>query len=251
MNNLLQFDTYGWQNTVISVWSVKQSIESTWDIHRGITSRVDTVLEKWENHLSEEQYAVLAHEHKEMIQQWATSEEIVIWTQEKLFIPSWGPWKMHGKRQVLPTPKTEWEISRFQKFIEAIGIEYTSANWPSKGQPQYFLLDGFLQNQWLGNTNMVKIDKRLVKMNNACKQMWGDIGAQSRYILSQIGLDIHDDWKNLNIWYRSARYATLYDTGLWASGSLIGKMVTIIWINSGLSDFYENTASTGRLCFLK
>ena len=102
-------------------------------------------------------YVALAREHTEMLKNGKTSEEIALWTGDKLDIAAWKEGKFYGKRGALPTPETAEEMARFQKFIEALGvtyahdkgIEYAHANGPAKGEPQYFLLDGFIQNAWL------------------------------------------------------------------------------------------------------
>jgi len=69
-------------------------------------------------------YVALAREHTEMLENGKTSEEIAIWTGDKLHIAAWKEEKFYGKRGALPTPETTEEIARFQKFVEAIGMTY-------------------------------------------------------------------------------------------------------------------------------
>lgn len=159
---------------------------------------------------NEPNYSYLAKVHAELIEAGKTSEEIARWTGEALGITAWKEGRFYGKRGALSTPDTAEERIRFQKFIEALGVSYDAekgmkyihANGPSKTQPQYFLLDGFVQNAWLGRDNMLKRDKKLSKMNNTLVHM-KDIKVRAQYVYDKIGHDVGEDWSQCNIGYRT------------------------------------------------
>ena len=138
-NNNLLFSFDGYEGTTLLTPAVSGSVTDLLEIP------------------NEPNYPYLAKVHAELIEAGKTSEEIVRWTGEALGITAWKEGRFYGKRGALSTPNTPEERIRFQKFIEALGVSYDTekgmkyihANGPSKTQPQYFLLDGFVQNAWL------------------------------------------------------------------------------------------------------
>ncbi len=118
--------------------------------HTGILEALD----------AKEEFAQLMAEHAEMIEDGKSSRDIIGFLWDKLSIDSWREKKFLGDFEFLPTP-TESEMPRLQKYLSALGIQWSRANGRSDNHPEFFLVDGYIPEALVGPANIKKANDLL------------------------------------------------------------------------------------------